>query len=943
MTQAPVIAPSYTNQGPYRDQELRFVVRDSPDYFQMKVSVFNDDKKTDLIGETWVNLNEVVVAGGGHNDAWHNLNCKGKYAGEIRMEITYYDSRPKQEKASEKIQQTAANGASDGQRESMTGPRQPKPTPKRRPLPSDPTSASPSPSGTPEHAATQPRPHQIPPPQNPDHKPTPPRGYQTQAHLPDHVQTPSRGYHTTPTHIYPQFPLQAVEYNTPTHDLPQAQHNVEYNSPAYNSPQIQQGYSQSRGDIPGYGNPPAMAPATPVGRHIQDDRYESFDPSGIHQEPRSGGRWGPHEDYIEDHRGHSNLRYDSREPVSELPAPIGYDAPPSPEGPPPPPPVHRSNHASPAVSVPTPNGVYELPQTSAARNPAYRAEQQDAYRHSMPAYGQSSPYQSYSPRWGQDEEMQYLDYNDYQEGAPRHHSYDDRYNEAYRSMQPTVEDVPSSPAVTYQSSYRKDEPQIPLYEERRYDQVPPTAPLNLSSRGSATSGHHSASGSSSQFYEPPPSSVSPLSYKENSHMGSEVSVQSSYSQHSQHSQHSQYSQQSQGQRRQGEDQTTSTGGYVPSLPPTLVAGMDPMIAQEVSERIYMENRANYNQNSTNSSRSRHSDQPQYRQNYPHPHRQQETAAPFVPASASSAAPVSVVASYDQRQNRTYAPIVKPTAISPDPRVPPRKSITPSPVPSPEGRRLSGVPFGPDAYDALNPIVSGAAPVENKHSTVQNNMQTRPGLGNEVETPTKIILQDGREVDPSDHLPETSWAPEPETRGSKQQDNGRARAMPNAGPRPLRQLGRPQSMSISSLSPSYPTHDLSETATPAIAPGRNRLQKKSNRHSAIPATAPQSSPLAPVSTYQDNSFATRSLPRAQTMDFAGENGYGSYGTPTKGGNYAGYGRSSVGAGPPIPAKVPINHGPPPLPPTENAWALLEEMKSIDLGSGRARRKNYHGFA
>jgi hypothetical protein len=70
-----------------RDQELRYTVHDSPDYYQLKVSVFNDDKKTDLIGETWIDLKEVVVPGGGQNDLWHTLSCKGKYAGEIRIEI----------------------------------------------------------------------------------------------------------------------------------------------------------------------------------------------------------------------------------------------------------------------------------------------------------------------------------------------------------------------------------------------------------------------------------------------------------------------------------------------------------------------------------------------------------------------------------------------------------------------------------------------------------------------------------------------------------------------------------------------------------------------------------------------------------------------------------------------------------------------------------------
>ena len=85
-------------QTPRWDQELRFAVHDSPEYYQLKISVFNDDNKTDLIGETWINLQEVVVPGGGQNDLWHNLSCKGKYAGEVRLEVTYYDTRPKQEK-----------------------------------------------------------------------------------------------------------------------------------------------------------------------------------------------------------------------------------------------------------------------------------------------------------------------------------------------------------------------------------------------------------------------------------------------------------------------------------------------------------------------------------------------------------------------------------------------------------------------------------------------------------------------------------------------------------------------------------------------------------------------------------------------------------------------------------------------------------------------------
>lgn len=40
----------------------------------------------------------MVVPGGGKSDLWQGLNCKGKYAGEIRIELTYYDTREKPEK-----------------------------------------------------------------------------------------------------------------------------------------------------------------------------------------------------------------------------------------------------------------------------------------------------------------------------------------------------------------------------------------------------------------------------------------------------------------------------------------------------------------------------------------------------------------------------------------------------------------------------------------------------------------------------------------------------------------------------------------------------------------------------------------------------------------------------------------------------------------------------
>lgn len=361
---------------------------------------------------------------------------------------------------------------------------------------------------------------------------------------------------------------------------------------------------------------------------------------------------------------------------------------------------------------------------------------------------------------------------------------------------------------------------------------------------------------------------------------------------------------------------------LPPVPPTLVAGMDPMIAKEMSDRIYQEKKANFSQSAGNSPRGRH-DSPQYQPNRPHPLSYHESAAvPFVPASAT----------YDDRQSpyATAAPIVKPRAISPDPRTPNRKSVSPAP-PSPETRRLSGVPFGPDSYNALNPSLADSK------STPSLSAKYDP---NEPDPDAKIITHDGREIDPSDHIPESNYAPLLETKGPKYASQipdrnyrpppNSAQASPASGRRPLRQAGRPQPMAASS--PIYMNPVPVDPSTPQT--GRNRLQKKANRMSAQPAT--HSSPLAPISPYQDNrdSFTPKSLPRTNTGDYHTEN----Y-PPQHYGSSPGY-RGNAGP-PPIPAKIPMGMGmngpPPPQPTGADAWALLEEMKNIDLGSGRARRR------
>ena len=107
--------------------------------------MFNDDKKTDLIGETWIDLKDVIVPGGGQNDIWHQLQFKGKQAGEIRVEITFYDTRPQSEailakrKERKEKQQSSINGSAVGGARQL-GPREIA----RRPLPVSPATSAPS-------------------------------------------------------------------------------------------------------------------------------------------------------------------------------------------------------------------------------------------------------------------------------------------------------------------------------------------------------------------------------------------------------------------------------------------------------------------------------------------------------------------------------------------------------------------------------------------------------------------------------------------------------------------------------------------------------------------------------------------------------------------------------------------------------------------------------
>ncbi|KAL2196050.1 hypothetical protein P885DRAFT_61249 [Corynascus similis CBS 632.67] len=876
-------------QTPRWDQELRFTVHDSPDYYQIKVSVFNDDKKTELIGEAWIDLRDIVVPGGGQSDQWHQLGCKGKYAGEVRIEITYYDTRPKPEKPAVKAKPPAPS-----ETEPTPVAAGPRPVPKRRPLPSDPvTGKSPAPPpAVPEQVETPPRPHPNTAPvphQQTEYSPAPPSGHQYHQQ-PDQTRefgTTSRRA-DAPSQQY-RTPERPEQYATP--------HDQTYNSPHHHQPVY--------------------------------DRQDSYD------FPQVNGTMA-----LDDDR-------------------------------PPPPPAHRSMAGSnPAVS----NSFHATPPTmrqDVLRSEAHRNSESASYP-GRPTYRAADSAPAALPGTQQS--------NMDQGPPPRHHSYGSPY-ETQRTLQATVEDVPESPeSANRRSSGRWPQPQpqsqSQLHLDQDYEMGASPAPLALSGRGSSESAmyppepRYQANSNGYQMVAPEiPQRESP-DYAPNFGRHSEPSLPS-------HTSHSE-------QRLvtyRGDVDDTQNGYSVPPVPASLVPGIDPNIAQEISERI--------NQDRRQSNQIRESSQQALVETPPRG-RSMNDRYSYDPSTAAYNAPPaqsrSSVVYTNGPSTSSVNVVIKSRGYSPNTRRDPspnphhqhtirRKSVSPRPPVETE-RRLSGVPFGPDSYEALNPKASSAA--------LRDAASSRPDYS---ETTGKIITHDGREVDPSDHLPVESWAPEPEPKQPTSSTSAPARPSPSgpqpipaSGRRPLRIAGLPQSMlptagsSSSGITFSGGITSHAEPVTSALpaatSTGRNRLQKKAAYRQSTSAIAPMMSGAngpGPGSSSGPNLLRKSSsgepprpggIPRAATFDYAvgggnyndgyapshhGHGNSGVYGTspgsqrhmhsqsqgrghsPARGGHgYDGHGHShhhqysrsggsinngSSTAPPPIPAKVPLALPPP----------------------------------
>ncbi|KAK5628875.1 hypothetical protein RRF57_004590 [Xylaria bambusicola] len=824
------------------------------DYFQLKLSVFNDDKKTELIGETWIDLRDIVVQGGGQSDQWHNLNCKGKYAGSIRIETTYYDSRPKPEKPAAKLKPVASSSEPD-----LAGSAQ-RSAVKRRPLPSDPvTGLAPSQPSEPIH--TPPR-----------VQPNPPSGLVT-AHPTSHI----------------------VEYSTPPQNRqPPPENYPQSQSPGYQhpAPPSQRDYQPQRG-----------AEKTESFHTLQHESDPFYQPSSAHTWPHEVDSKlvysNPHPGYAsQPQNGQSRRSVDGERP--------------------PPPPAHRARHSSGHSSDANPmhRTSYELVPHKSTPPMRHDVLRQEAHRYSVLSASSPSAYPG-RPTYKPSESAPNLqngppsdDFTSNAASAPRHHSFDSGYDAQRRPMQPTVEDVPESwtpPQLRSRSSISPyDEPDVP-YEQQNPGQLQSQAQYDDYENNTSPSPALAVDYSQALTHVPRSQTYQIDHYPMDHHQID-------------HQKMNHYHMQLNGMG----SQVAGAIEYSPSaVPPTLVPGVDPNYTSEVSERHHQDRKQErrYTQPTqmvvVHSRGRQHSEPPShYAANYaPHGHPTTSRSYERAPVAYSSGpnTPSAVNESPDPRR------------VSPSPtghHVIKRKSVSPAPPPS-EPRRLSGVPFGPDSYDTFNPSVSASREDLN--------------AGNYTNADGKIVTSDGREVDPSDHLPMDTWAPEPEPKNTAPPTETRirpalngAQPMPSSGRRPLRVAARPQSMALTP-----PVHATQEPTGPRSA-GRNRLQKKNHRASALPAPlSTNSNPLSPTTAHQRNSTPPRAIVRASTFD------YENHGPPFN--NEFGIARTGYGSGPPIPAKVPMMSGglgpSTSMPPGSEELSLMEEMSRIDIGTGRARR--HHG--
>lgn len=278
--------------------------------------------------------------------------------------------------------------------------------------------------------------------------------------------------------------------------------------------------------------------------------------------------------------------------------------------------------------------------------------------------------------------------------------------------------------------------------------------------------------------------------------------------------------------------------------------------------------------------------------------------------------------------------------------------------------VSQTPFSPDAFDVLNPnagspgAMDSGAQYRTPMEADQAAREHERGQSNEP-----IIGSDGRVIDPSDHLPTSTWAPEPERKTPSKPAAGaaamEARSRPSPqGAQPMppsnRRHTRDSGVRSQSIAGSVYGQGHNDPHTPDNNNTRRiRIQMKP-RAPASALTTPSSTPHGPYggTTSVSHHATPRSLPKVST---AGHEDYARGSSPSYSpyGNGNGSVNGAMGSPggtaqlqlqhhqqppPPIPAKVPMNHGQG----QDDYSALSEELRTINIGSTgrRVARRSYY---
>lgn len=702
-------------------------------------------------------MSAVIVPGGGTNDVWQTLTCKGKYAGEIRLELTYYDTRPKPERS--------RRGSNTATEDGM--PIQPKPKVKRRPLPG--TSASPSPVPTGLMGPTADSIQSFPKPTarvrtGPRELGTPPRANS----LPPEV----------PLQLQPGMSGSPAQFNTPPPDghqqdpygqYDEQQDEIQYEQPDF-LPQLPptprrqimpQGHGHLRGQSQGTLPHANSAPIVPT-------MHNGYGPEmGLHTDAPE-----PLPDLNYQHQ-HVRQRRNDVPPGWENP----YDDPygeqqqfehdmPEDEGPPPPP-MH--SHSAPVIPQRTPQQSPVASRYNGMSTPPSARQQYISSASPLPSIerGYSGPQHTPPPNMG-----------------PR-----GRSNEDYTPSPPHARSYDNSPAGMSHSNM--------------------SSPGMRSPASRALPNRHSMA----DIYNTPPQRPHPLS-KEVPRARSPLPP---FGEHN--------------NPNQFEPQYRDREG-APMMMPRAVSPAPPSSQAPYSER---QSRSTYG-----------------------------IQFPVRAFESADGSPLATTRPYTSSGSTPHRP------------TPTRKSVSPRPSPTdtmivtPGG----GAPFSPDSYDVHNP---SGSPMASGHS-VNAPYQIKPdnGGGAPREGPGgPIVGWDGREIDPSDHLPVDSWAPEPEKKSpTKTYGMGRDR---DFGPRTQGGNGTRLSNDTiinfrrrSTAVASSPTQSIAEQQQQSPAsPARNRMFKPS------PTASPQRS-AEPLRERPNFNSTSPSVPDPYAQEYSRgfyEGGYG----------------------------------------------------------------------